>query len=804
MLTLRQVERHLDGAAEILRFSVSPAEMRNCLIGMLLLKHCSDEYDTLRERPAAAPPAPPAFSVPPGASWRHLERARRDAGTAALLDEALRALEAANPALAGVSREFRFTRAAGRSAAWDAVLGRLIAHFSRVRLAGADFEFPDLPGAAYEYLLAELAGPGRVLGEYYTPRGVAAMMTRLIAPQPGMSVYDPCCGSGGLLACALEYAGDGGGTLTVHGQELNPATLAIAKVNMTLRGAAADLRGGDTLADPAHLSPGGGLARFDRVLANPPFSAGYRREDLRHRERFAFGWPPETGKKADLMYAQHVLAVLEPDGAGAVVMPHGVLFRGGKEKGIRREIIAADRLEAVIGLPPNLFQGTAIPACVLILRGAAPRPPSRQGRVLFVNAERQYTAGRGQNRMDDSHIAKVELAYREFRDVPGLARVVTAAELEDGGWNLNIRRYCDPSPPQEPQDVRAHLHGGVPDGEIAAFRDRFAAYGIDVSTLFSPAARMPGYRDFPDGGWQAAADRIPVMAARRKAELGEAFSAWWARCARQVTDLAESGRLAETRRELAGSFTAALEPLGMTGRHELAGVIAGWLGETRYDFQVLARHGFAGLTASWLAAALEPGPGRPAGGNGRGSRLASFLPPDLLGELGNARDHRDDLAGQAAAAALPPEDPEDGEDGGPLGAPARLRDLRSALAAARQAVRELERELPCRLQARASALNAAGQEAMILSALRAGLEERLDAEFAAGTRELSERYRTWAGKYAVSQHDLDRQCHEAGARVKAHLEALGYGDPPPGRQEPRPGRTRRSPAAQPPSAEMAP
>lgn len=612
-------------------------------------------------------------------------------------------------------------------------------------------------------------------------------MARLIAPQPGMSVYDPCCGSGGLLACALEDAAAGRTALTVHGQELNPATLAIAKVNMALRGCTADLRAGDTLADPAHPGPGGGLARFDRVLANPPFSAGYRREDLRHAERFAFGWAPEKGK-ADLMFAQHVLAVLEPDGAGAVVMPHGALFRGGREKDIRRAIIAADRLEAVIGLPPNLFHGTAIPACVLILRGAAPRPPSRQGRVLFISAEREYTAGRARNRMDDRHIAKAVLAYREFRDVPGLARVVTAAELEEAGWNLNIRRYCDPSPPEEPQDIRAHLHGGVPDGEIAAYRDRFAAYGIDVSALFSPAARMPGYRDFPDGGWQAAADQIPAMAARRKAELGEAFSAWWAGCARQVTGLAGSGRLTETRRELADSFTAALEPLGMTGRHALAGVVEGWLGEFQYDFQVLARHGFGGLAASWLAEALEQGPAQ-ADENSRGSRLASFLAPDLLGELGNARGHRDELAGQAAAAAVPPQDPQDGEEhaGDSLASPARLRDLRSALAAARTAVKELERDLPGRLQARAGDLSAAGREAMILSALRAGLAERLDAEFTAGTRELQDRYRTWAGKYAVSQDDLERQYNDARDRVAGYLQDLGYNDPLPERQEPHPG-----------------
>lgn len=787
MLTLRQVERHLDGAADILRFNASAAEMRSCLVGTLLLKHCSDEHDALLGRPAGA--ARPPFTVPPAASWRHLESKPRDAGTARMLDEALRALEAANPALDGAAAAFRFTRAAGPAASWDATLGRLIGHFSRVRLASGDFEFPDLPGAAYEYLLTELTGSGgKTLGEFYTPRGVAVLMTRLAGPRPGASVYDPCCGSGGLLACAAdEAAADWGGVLQVHGQDLNPASVAIAKVNMMLRGAPADLRAGDTLASPAHLAPDGSLARFDRVLANPPFSSSYRRGDLTRLDRFTFGWPPETGKKADLLFAQHVLAVLQPGGLGAVVMPHGVLFRGGREQDIRREIIAADRLAAVIGLPANLFYGTAIPACVLILRGPAPRPRARQGQVLFVNAEREYTPGRVQDRLDDSHIAKIELAWREFRDVPGFARVVTAAELKDAGWNLNIRRYVDPSPPPEPQDLGAHLHGGVPDAEIAGHRDRFAAYGIDVTALFSPAARRPGYRDFPGGGWEAAASQIPALAARRQEELGEAFSTWWEHCSRQLTGLAGTGMLAGARRSLTGSFTAALEPQGTVSRHGLAGVIAGWLEEFRYDLRVLANHGFSGVAGSWLAAALDPGPGRTAGE----TRLAQLLAPDLLGEAEAARSRRDGLAAQVAAATAAPEgtgddeDPGDVPDGFPVPA-GRVRELRADLAAARKTVKESEGELPTRLQARAAALDAAGQQEMVLSALRAGLAARLDAEFAAGVRGLSERYRTWAGKYAVSLREIEKQRGEAEARVMEHLAALGYAAPPAGRREPPP------------------
>ena len=169
-------------------------------------------------------------------------------------------------------------------------------------------------------------------------------------------------------------------------------------MNMLLHGINnADLQNDDTLATPKHDEPNGELTRFDRVITNPPFSQNYHEEGMQHKERFALRVGPETGKKADLMFAQHILAVLEDDGLGATVMPHGVLFRGGKERDIRKRIIEEDRLDAVIGLAPNLFYGTGIPACVLVLRGPGPRRADRRGKVLFVNADREFTAGRAQN-----------------------------------------------------------------------------------------------------------------------------------------------------------------------------------------------------------------------------------------------------------------------------------------------------------------------------------------------------------------------------------------------------------------------
>ena len=211
-------------------------------------------------------------------------------------------------------------------------------------------------------------------------------MVRLVDPQEGMSVYDPCSGSGGMLIYARNHVADNGGNpdnLVLAGQENNGTTWSISKMNMLLHGIRdADLRNNDTLANPEHTR-GGELKRFDCVITNPPFSQNYDRATLAHPERFIYGYTPEGGKKADLMFLQHMLAVLTVDGIVATVMPHGVLFRGGAEGEIRRKIIEDDLLDTVIGLGPNLFYGTGIPAAVLILRakGAKPTRAVGQGAV---------------------------------------------------------------------------------------------------------------------------------------------------------------------------------------------------------------------------------------------------------------------------------------------------------------------------------------------------------------------------------------------------------------------------------------
>ena len=271
-------------------------------------------------------------------------------------------------------------------------------------------------------------------------------MVSLAQPQEGMRVYDPCSGSGGMLILSHDYVAERGGNprnLALYGQEDNGGVWSISKMNMILHGIPdADLRNGDTLGEPLH-NEGGELMRFDRVITNPPFSQNYAREGIPFPERFPYGFCPESGKKADLMFVQHMVSVLRPQGMVCTVMPHGVLFRGGAEKDIRAGFIRDDLLDAVIGLAPNLFYGTGIPACVLVLRAKGSRPPARRGKVLFLNADAEFRAGRARNYLEPEHLEKIVSAYRRYEDVTvegrGFATVVSHAELAANDFNLNIR-----------------------------------------------------------------------------------------------------------------------------------------------------------------------------------------------------------------------------------------------------------------------------------------------------------------------------------------------------------------------------
>ena len=793
-----------------LRGGMDASQYKDYVLTLLFVKYVSDRAD-------ADPTA--LISVPPGGGFADLVTLKGNSGIGDGINKVIGRLAEGND-LKGVidQADFNDESKLGRGKAMRDRLSRLVAIFEGLNLRANGAGGDDLLGDAYEYLMRHFATEsGKSKGQFYTPAEVSRIMARIVGIGPetkaAHTIYDPTCGSGSLLLKAAAEAPNG---ISIYGQEMDNATWALARMNMILHGyETAELKQGNTLAEPGFVNSAGGLKVFDFAVANPPFSVKSWMSGLTPEHdpfhRFDYGLPPPT--RGDYAFLLHLLKSLKSRGKGAIILPHGVLFRGNREAAIRRALVQRGFIKGILGLPANLFYGTGIPACIIVLdkNGAG----ARRG-VFMLDASRGFRKDGNKNRLRAQDIHRIVDVFNQQIEHPRYSRMVPLAEIADASndFNLNLPRYLDSSEPDDLHDLDAHLNGGLPERDLDALSDYWDALPNLRSALVQQVPRRPGYWELrtETRKVQTVVTEHPDFASYRR-RFDAVVDEWIGEHEPRLGALSVGDSPAETIDRLSEDLLLRVRHLPLLDAYDLyQGLMDYWESTMADDVHLITASG-------WTAAAQPRSPTQDRMGRaiespdlvvGRMKYKMDLITPSLLLErfFSEERTALDGLRQQQADAAnqlrefMKEHDSEDGplthlaDDRGtipPAAVRTRLRRLSRTAGKAKAEKRPLElylslvdaeattrkgtitaqRELDEQVLARYGTLTENDIKALVvndkwLPAVRANLHEVLTQAISS----LAARLRDLHGRYAVSLQHMAHEARSLDSRVTQHYESL--------------------------------
>ncbi len=801
--------RSLWSSCDELRGGMDASQYKDYILTLLFVKYVSDRYAGKEDA---------VIEVPEGGSFADMVRLKGDKEIGDAINKIVGRLAEAN-ALKGVidQADFNDETRLGRGKEMQDRLSRLVAIFEDLDLRANRAEGDDLLGDAYEYLMRHFATEsGKSKGQFYTPAEVSRVIAKVIGIGPGtrqdQTIYDPASGSGSLLLKASNEAPRG---ISIYGQEMDNATWALSRMNMILHGhPGAEIWHDNTLASPYFKEPDGSLKKFDFAVANPPFSSKAWTNGLDPENdefgRFEYGIPP--AKNGDYAFLLHLITSLKSTGKGAIILPHGVLFRGHREADIRRNLVRQGFIRGIIGLPPNLFYGTGIPACIIVIDKE--NAQTRAG-IFMVDASRGFVKDGNKNRLRSQDIRKIVDVFNGQIEVPRYSRMVPVAEIASSAndYNLNIPRYIDSSEPEDIHDLGAHLSGGIPERDITALQPYWSVFPTLRDALFRPDGR-PGYLE---PGVEPGQVRATVLAhpdfLAYSGRVAAVFDGWQAAHEARLAGLSIGDSAREVIDVLSEDLLVRFADLPLLDTYDVYQCLMDyWDGMMQDDVDLIAAEGWVegagprGIIEDTVRKIKET----PDLVVARRRYKMDLIPPglivnryfaadkaaveELMGlQEGAARDLEEFIEEHAVEEGLLEdavsesgrvtkkavgdrfkaigEDPEFAEERDAL---VRVTALIDAEGGARRAVREAQGALDERVLARYASLTEDEIKVLVVedkwfASIRAAIEgevQRLTQGLAGRVKDLDERY-------ARPLPELEREVEEISAKVEEHLKRMG-------------------------------